>query len=242
MSSNGNAPLLELNEIEAAYGDFQALFNITLKVNRGEIVTLIGANGAGKTTTLRVISGLLRANKGAVNFDGHDISRLPVHEIVALGITHVPEGRQLFPYMTVEEHLALGAYSKRTRPRMAELMDLQYSFFPRLHERRKQMAGTLSGGEQQMVAIARGLMSDPKLLLLDEPSLGLAPKLVSEVFDKIRGIQLMGITVMVVEQNVVDGLSVSQRGYVVENGAIILEGPSHDLLNNPQVRAAYLGL
>ena len=242
MSSNGNTPLLELNEIEAAYGDFQALFNITLKVNRGEIVTLIGANGAGKTTTLRVISGLLRANKGAVKFEGKDISRLPVHQIVALGITHVPEGRQLFPYMTVEEHLSLGAYSKRTRPRMAELMDLQYAFFPRLQERRKQLAGTLSGGEQQMVAIARGLMSDPKLLLLDEPSLGLAPKLVSEVFDKIRGIQLMGITVMVVEQNVVDGLSVSQRGYVVENGAIILEGPSHDLLNNPQVRAAYLGL
>ncbi len=242
MSDASPTPLLEMNEVEASYGDFQALFNITLQVQRGEIVTLIGANGAGKTTTLRVISGLLRPKKGTVKFDGQDISRTPVHEIVARGITHVPEGRQLFPYMTVEEHLRLGAYTHRTRGRTAELLDLQYAFFPRLSERRKQMAGTLSGGEQQMLAIARGLMSDPKLLLLDEPSLGLAPKLVDEVFDKIRAIKLMGVTVMVVEQNVVDGLSVSSRGYVVENGAVILQGPSSDLLNNEQVRAAYLGL
>ncbi len=242
MSDNGSTPLLEVTEVEASYGDFQALFNITLQVYKGEIVTLIGANGAGKTTTLRVISGLLRPKKGTVKFEGRDISKTPVHEIVARGITHVPEGRQLFPYMTVEEHLALGAYTDRTRPRLAELLELQYGFFPRLSERRKQMAGTLSGGEQQMLAIARGLMSDPKLLLLDEPSLGLAPKLVDEVFDKIRAIKLMGVTVMVVEQNVVDGLSVSSRGYVVENGAIILQGKSSDLLNNAQVRAAYLGL
>jgi len=242
MSANGNARLLEVTEVEAAYGDFQALFNITLHVNRGEIVTLIGANGAGKTTALRVISGLLRAKRGSVIFEGEEITRTPVHEIVARGITHVPEGRQLFPYMTVEEHLILGAYTKRTRSKIRPLLDLQYAFFPRLHERRKQVAGTLSGGEQQMLAIARGMMSDPKLLLLDEPSLGLAPKLVEEVFGKIRGIREMGITVMVVEQNVVDGLSVSQRGYVVENGAIILEGPSPDLLQNSQVRAAYLGL
>ena len=242
MSANGNTPLLELTEVEAAYGDFQALFNITLTVNRGEIVTLIGANGAGKTTTLRVISGLLRAKKGAVSFDGQDISRTPAHEIVARGISHVPEGRQLFPYMTVEEHLALGAYIQRTRPRIPQLMEEQFAMFPILKERRKQMAGTLSGGEQQMVAIARGLMSEPKLLLLDEPSLGLAPKLVEEVFQKIRQIGEKGVTVMVVEQNVVDGLSVSMRGYVVENGAVILQGPSEELLNNKQVRAAYLGL
>ena len=242
MSANGNTPLLELTEVEASYGDFQALFNITLTVHRGEIVTLIGANGAGKTTTLRVISGLLRAKKGAVSFDGQDISRTPAHEIVARGISHVPEGRQLFPYMTVEEHLALGAYIQRTRPRIPQLMEEQYAMFPILKERRKQMAGTLSGGEQQMVAIARGLMSEPKLLLLDEPSLGLAPKLVEDVFQKIRQIGEKGVTVMVVEQNVVDGLSVSQRGYVVENGAVILQGPSDDLLNNAQVRAAYLGL
>ncbi|MFI5087514.1 MAG: ABC transporter ATP-binding protein [Terriglobales bacterium] len=242
MSANGNTPLLQLTEVEAAYGDFQALFNITLTVNRGEIVTLIGANGAGKTTTLRVISGLLRATKGAISFDGQNISKTPAHEIVARGISHVPEGRQLFPYMTVEEHLALGAYIQRTRPRIPQLMEEQFAMFPILKERRKQMAGTLSGGEQQMVAIARGLMSEPKLLLLDEPSLGLAPKLVEEVFQKILQIGKKGVTVMVVEQNVVDGLSVSKRGYVVENGAVILQGPSDELLNNAQVRAAYLGL
>jgi branched-chain amino acid transport system ATP-binding protein len=242
MSANGNMPLLEMNQVEAAYGDFQALFNITLNVNRGEIVTLIGANGAGKTTTLRVISGLLRARNGAVNFEGQDIRRTPAHEIVARGISHVPEGRQLFPYMTVEEHLVLGAYIDRTRPKIPQLLEEQYAMFPRLKERRKQSAGTLSGGEQQMVAIARGLMSEPKLLLLDEPSLGLAPKLVEEVFQKIRQIGEMGVTVLIVEQNVVDGLSVSTRGYVVENGAIMLQGASNDLLNNEQVRAAYLGL
>ena len=242
MSANGDTPLLQLTEIEAAYGDFQALFNITLTVNRGEIVTLIGANGAGKTTTLRVISGLLRATKGAISFDGQDIAKTPAHEIVARGISHVPEGRQLFPYMTVEEHLALGAYIQRTRPRIPQLMEEQFAMFPILKERRRQMAGTLSGGEQQMVAIARGLMSEPKLLLLDEPSLGLAPKLVEEVFQKIRQIGEKGVTVMVVEQNVVDGLSVSKRGYVVENGAVILQGSAEELLNNEQVRAAYLGL
>jgi len=241
MSANGNA-LLTMQDVQASYGDFQALFNITLQVNRGEIVTLIGANGAGKTTTLRVVSGLLRAKKGSITFDGKDISRTPAHEIVALGISHVPEGRQLFPYMTVEEHLILGAYIDRTRPRIPQLLDEQYAMFPRLKERRKQLAGTLSGGEQQMVAIARGLMSEPKLLLLDEPSLGLAPKLVEEVFQKVQQIGEKGVTVMVVEQNVVDGLSVSARGYVVENGAVIMHGPSHDLLNNEHIRAAYLGL
>jgi branched-chain amino acid transport system ATP-binding protein len=242
MSANGNTPLLQLSDVQAAYGDFQALFNITLEVNRGEIVTLIGANGAGKTTTLRVISGLLRPKAGTVKFSGQEIARTPVHEIVALGISHVPEGRQLFPYMTVEEHLVLGAYIERTRGRIPQLLDEQYALFPRLKERRRQMAGTLSGGEQQMLALARGLMSEPKLLLLDEPSLGLAPKLVEEVFQKVRKIGEMGVTVMVVEQNVVDGLSVSSRGYVVENGAVILQGPSQELLNNAQVRAAYLGL
>ena len=241
MSANGNE-LLQMNEVEASYGDFQALFNITLKVSRGEIVTLIGANGAGKTTTLRVISGLLRAKKGSITFDGQNISRTPAHEIVARGISHVPEGRQLFPYMTVEEHLVLGAYIDRTRPRIPQLLEEQYAMFPRLKERRRQPAGTLSGGEQQMVAIARGLMSEPKLLLLDEPSLGLAPKLVEEVFAKVRQIGEKGVTVMVVEQNVVDGLSVSTRGYVVENGAVILQGPSAELLSNENIRAAYLGL
>ncbi|HVP52490.1 MAG TPA: ABC transporter ATP-binding protein [Terriglobales bacterium] len=237
-------PLLVLDDVQAAYGDFQALFNITLLVNAGEIVTLVGANGAGKTTTLRVISGLLHPKKGTVRFNGRDISRTPPHEIVEVGISHVPEGRQLFPYMTVEENLALGGYIDRARPRLKESMEEQFAFFPRLQERRKQLAGTLSGGEQQMVAIARGLMNQPELLLLDEPSLGLAPKIVEEVFDKIQEIGKRGVTVLIVEQNVVDGLSISDRGYVVENGAVELGiGTSaQELLSNERLRSAYLGL
>jgi len=237
-------PLLVMDDVQAAYGDFQALFNITLHVNEGEIVTLVGANGAGKTTTLRVISGLLQAKKGTVRFNGQDISRTPPHRIVELGISHVPEGRQLFPHMTVEENLALGSYIGRARPRLKQSMEEQFAFFPRLKERRKQLAGTLSGGEQQMVAIARGLMNQPRLLLLDEPSLGLAPKIVEEVFEKIQEIGKRGLTVLIVEQNVVDGLSISNRGYVVENGAIELGiGTSaQELLSNERLRSAYLGL
>ena len=242
MTANGETPLLELTNVAAAYGDFQALFNITLSVHSGEIVTLIGANGAGKTTTLRVISGLLHCTGGSVKFQGKEISRTPAHEIVALGISHVPEGRQLFPYMSVEEHLILGAYIERARPKIPQLLEEQYKLFPLLRERRKQLAGTLSGGEQQMVAIARGLMAEPKLLLLDEPSLGLAPKIVEEVFQKVQRIGEMGVTVLIVEQNVVDGLSVSNRGFVVENGNIILQGMAGELISNPHIRAAYLGV
>jgi branched-chain amino acid transport system ATP-binding protein len=236
--------LLVLDDVQAAYGDFQALFNITLRVDEGEIVTLVGANGAGKTTTLRVISGLLHPTKGTVRFHGQDISRTPPHEIVELGISHVPEGRALFPHMTVEENLSLGGYIDRARPRIKDSMEEQFAFFPRLKERRKQLAGTLSGGEQQMVAIARGLMNQPKLLLLDEPSLGLAPKIVEEVFQKVQEIGKRGLTVLIVEQNVVDGLAISNRGYVVENGAVELGiGTSaQELLNNERLRSAYLGL
>lgn len=237
-----SAVLLSLDDVRACYGDFQALFNITLEIRAGEIVTLIGANGAGKTTTLRVISGLLRSQHGKLEFEGQDISRLPPHEIVIRGVSHVPEGRQLFPHMSVEENLALGAYIGRVRPRLKELMEEQFEFFPRLKERRGQLAGTLSGGEQQMVAIARGLMAAPKLLLLDEPSLGLAPKIVEEVFAKVQQIGKSGVTVLIVEQNVVDGLSISDRGYVVENGEITLQGTPKELLGNEQIRAAYLGL
>jgi branched-chain amino acid transport system ATP-binding protein len=237
-----SAALLSMDDVRASYGDFQALFNITLEIRAGEIVTLIGANGAGKTTTLRVISGLLRSQHGKLRFDGQDISKLPPHEIVIRGVSHVPEGRQLFPHMSVEENLALGAYIERVRPRLKESMEEQFELFPRLKERRMQLAGTLSGGEQQMVAIARGLMAAPKLLLLDEPSLGLAPKIVEEVFAKIQQIGKSGVTVLIVEQNVVDGLSISDRGYVVENGEITLQGTPKELLSNEQIRAAYLGL
>jgi branched-chain amino acid transport system ATP-binding protein len=231
-----------MDDVRASYGDFQALFNITLEIRAGEIVTLIGANGAGKTTTLRVISGLLRSQHGQLRFDGQDISKLPPHEIVVRGVSHVPEGRQLFPHMSVEENLALGAYIGRVRPKLKDLVEEQFELFPRLKERRRQLAGTLSGGEQQMVALARGLMAAPKLLLLDEPSLGLSPKIVEEVFAKVQQIGKSGVTVLIVEQNVVDGLSISDRGYVVENGEVTLQGTPKELLGNEQIRAAYLGL
>jgi len=237
-----NAPLLRLDDVRASYGDLQALFGITFEVKAGEIVTLIGANGAGKTTTLRVISGLLKSRQGKVYFDGQDISKLPPHEIVMRGVSHVPEGRQLFPFMSVEENLALGAYIPRQRPGIKQAIEEQLELFPILKERRKQLAGTLSGGEQQMVAVARGLMAAPKLLLLDEPSLGLAPKIVEEVFTKVQQIGKSGVTVLIVEQNVVDGLSISDRGYVVENGEVTLQGSPKELLGNEQIRAAYLGL
>lgn len=245
MTTNGNspaAPLLELQSVTAFYGDLQALFGISLRIQAGEIVTLIGANGAGKTTILRVISGLKRAAQGALRFEGQDVSRVPAHDMVARGISHVPEGRQVFPFLTVRENLSLGAYTPRARPQMKRLLEEQLTLFPRLAERMNQMAGTLSGGEQQMVAIARGLMAQPKLLLLDEPSLGLAPKVVEEVFEKIREVRSKGITMLIVEQNVVSGLSIADRGYVVQHGAVILEDTAKNLLTNEMVRAAYLGL
>jgi branched-chain amino acid transport system ATP-binding protein len=242
VSETGSEPLLALAAVQAGYGDFQALFDITLNVTAGSVVTLIGANGAGKSTTLRVISGMLRPSAGAVRFRGQDIAGVKAHEMVERGISHVPEGRQLFPYMSVEENLALGAYVSRSRARIAELMAEQFELFPKLKERRKQIAGTLSGGEQQMVAIARGLMAQPSLLLLDEPSLGLAPIVVEEVFERIRRVARGGVTVLLVEQNVVDGLALADFGYVVENGAVVLSGPPRELLANERVRAAYLGL
>jgi branched-chain amino acid transport system ATP-binding protein len=236
------APLLQLTSIRAGYGDFEALFDINLEVRAGEIVTLIGANGAGKTTTLRVISGAVRAISGTVRFDGRDITALPTHAMPELGISHVPEARQLFPFMTVEENLDLGAYNRRSRARARENRDELLALFPRLQERRRQLAGTLSGGEQQMVAIARGLMAAPRLLLLDEPSLGLAPKVTEEVFARVQDIRKRGVTVLLVEQNVVDGLGISDRGYVVEHGRVVMSGAANDLLRDEKVRAAYLGL
>jgi branched-chain amino acid transport system ATP-binding protein len=235
-------PLLRLSGIRAGYGDLQALFDISLEVHRGEIVTLIGANGAGKTTTLRVISGSVRATAGTVQLDGYEITRFPVHAMPERGISHVPEGRQLFPFMTVEENLDLGAYNRRSRSRARATLDDALELFPRLKERRRQLAGTLSGGEQQMVAIARGLMASPRLLLLDEPSLGLSPKVTEEVFARIQDIGKRGVTVLIVEQNVVDGLGISDRGYVIENGRVVMQGAAKDLLHDDKIRAAYLGL
>jgi branched-chain amino acid transport system ATP-binding protein len=241
-SGNSAAALLEVENVTAFYGDLQALFGISLRIQASEIVTLIGANGAGKTTILRVISGLKHPAQGALRFGGEDVSRVPAHDMVAHGISHVPEGRQVFPFLTVRENLSLGAYTPRARPQMKRLLEEQLALFPRLAERMNQLAGTLSGGEQQMVAIARGLMAQPKLLLLDEPSLGLAPKVVEEVFEKIQEVRTKGITMLIVEQNVVSGLSIADRGYVVQNGAVILEETAKNLLTNEMVRAAYLGL
>ena len=241
-NSATSAPLLQLENITAYYGDLQALFGVSLRVFPGEIVTLIGANGAGKTTTLRVISGIKRPSAGSLRFAGQDVSRVPAHRMVELGISHVPEGRQVFPFMTVRENLSLGAYTPRSRRHMKESMQEQLELFPRLAERMNQLAGTLSGGEQQMVAIARGLMARPKLLLLDEPSLGLAPKVVDEVFEKIQEVRNTGITMLIVEQNVVSGLSISDRGYVIQHGSVLMEDTAKNLLGNEMVRTAYLGI
>jgi branched-chain amino acid transport system ATP-binding protein len=241
-TGDGSAPLLQLENVTAYYGDLQALFGVSLRVFPGEIVTLIGANGAGKTSTLRVISGIKKLAVGSLRFAGQDVSRVPAHRMVELGISHVPEGRQVFPFMTVRENLSLGAYSPRSRAHMKESMQEQLALFPRLAERMNQLAGTLSGGEQQMVAIARGLMARPKLLLLDEPSLGLAPKVVDEVFEKIQEVRNTGITMLIVEQNVVSGLSISDRGYVIQHGSVLMEDTAKNLLGNEMVRAAYLGI
>jgi len=241
-NATSSAPLLQLENVTAHYGDLQALFGISLRVFPSEIVTLIGANGAGKTTTLRVISGLKPPTQGSVRFGGEDVSSVPAHRIVARGISHVPEGRQVFPFLTVRENLSLGAYTPRARAHMKESLQEQLALFPRLAERMNQLAGTLSGGEQQMVAIARGLMARPTLLLLDEPSLGLAPKVVDEVFEKIQEIRNTGITMLIVEQNVVSGLSISDRGYVIQHGSVLMEDTAQNLLGNEMVRAAYLGI
>ena len=242
-ATGAGSHLLELENVTAHYGDLQALFGITLRVEPSEIVTLIGANGAGKTTLLRVISGMRPASRGLLRFDGADVSRgVPAHEMVARGVSHVLEGRQMFPFLTVRENLSLGAYTPRARAQWKQSLQEQLTLFPRLGERLDQLAGTLSGGEQQMVAIARGLMARPKLLLLDEPSLGLAPKVVDEVFEKIQEVRHTGITILIVEQNVVSGLSISDRGYVVQNGTVLLEDSARNLLSNEMVRAAYLGL
>jgi branched-chain amino acid transport system ATP-binding protein len=233
-------PMLLLTDVNTYYGNIHALQGVDLEVGSGEIVTLIGSNGAGKTTTLKTISGMLNPRRGSVSFEGKDISRTPAHELVRQGIGHAPEGRRIFARMTVLENLQMGAFTRDQKtigPDIDRVMDL----FPRLRERTHQLGGTLSGGEQQMLAIGRALMSEPRLLLLDEPSLGLAPILVQQVFEKIKEINGQGTTVLLVEQNALQALSIAHRGYVLQTGNVVLTGPAGDLIKNEMVRKAYLG-
>lgn len=235
-------PVLTVSHLEVCYGAISALGDISFSIEAGQIATLIGANGAGKTTTLRCISGLLRAKSGTITFKGEDIGKLPPHQIVARGLCHVPEGRMIFGNLTVDENLAMGAYLQHDRHRIANSREYVFSIFPRLKERLTQAAGTLSGGEQQMLAIGRALMGDPKLLLLDEPSLGIAPKLISTIFEKIVEINRNhGVTILLVEQNAKLALEVSSHAYVLETGRIAMQGESKQLRANPQLKATYLG-
>jgi branched-chain amino acid transport system ATP-binding protein len=233
--------LLDLENVHVHYGAIHALKGVTIAVEPGQIVTLVGANGAGKSTTLRAISGLLRPSQGAIRFQGKPLAGCPAHEIVGLGISHVPEGRIVFANLSVEDNLELGAYLRKDRAGIAADRKKIYAIFPRLEERRRQASGTLSGGEQQMLAIGRALMARPKLLLMDEPSLGLAPILVREIFRVIREIREQGMTIVLVEQNARMALSVADRGYVLETGVVCLADRADALLQNPEVQAAYLG-
>ena len=234
--------MLTLHEVTSGYGRTTILHGISAEVRAGEVVTIVGANGAGKTTTLRTIAGLLRPSGGRITFEGEDISRLTPHEVVARGITLIPEGRQLFPFMTVRDNLRMGAYTPHARGREKQTMDEVLDLFPRVRERLEQQAGSLSGGEQQMVAIARGMMARPKLLMFDEPSLGLAPIIVAQVFAVVEQIVATGVTVLIVEQNVVRTLSIADRGYVLENGEIVMCDSGAALLRDDHVRRAYLGI
>lgn len=233
--------LLEVKDLEVYYGVICALKGISFEVNEGEIVTLIGANGAGKTTTMQSVVGLIPSRSGNVVFDGNDITKTPCHKIVHLGMTQVPEGRRVFQELTVYENLLMGAYSNKSNATFKDDLERIYTLFPRLAERKNQIAGTLSGGEQQMLAMGRALMSKPKLLMLDEPSMGLSPLLVDQVFDIIKSINKDGTTVLLVEQNAGKSLAISDRGYVLENGSIVLSGTGKELMESEEVKKAYLG-
>ncbi|ADQ40880.1 ABC transporter related protein [Caldicellulosiruptor acetigenus I77R1B] len=233
--------MLKVNEIDVFYGAIQALFSVSLEVKKGEIVTLIGANGAGKSTLLKTISGLIRPRSGTILFEDIDITKKSSMEIVKLGISHVPEGRRVFPEMTVLENLELGAFLRKDKQGIKKDLELVFERFPRLYERKNQLAGTLSGGEQQMLAIGRALMSRPKLLLLDEPSMGLAPILVTEIFKIIKEINSQGTTILLIEQNANMALSIADRAYVIETGKIVLSGDAKEIAANPEVKKAYLG-
>jgi branched-chain amino acid transport system ATP-binding protein len=234
--------LLEIDKIDAFYGDVQVIFELSLRVEKGEVVSIIGGNGASKSTLLRVISGLMQPTAGRISFQGTDIHNEPPENIVTHGIVHVPEGRRLFPLMSVKDNLLVGAYNKRARVDVEKTLKEVYQLLPRLAERENQTAMTLSGGEQQMVAIGRGLMSKPHLLMLDEPSLGLAPILIKDIFETVRKIADQGTTVLMVEQDVRHSLSLSDRGYVLEHGRVVMEGKASDLIDDPHIRTAYLGM
>lgn len=234
--------LVEINDINVSYGDVQVLHEVTLEVREGEIVTIVGANGAGKSTLLKTIAGILRSTRGEIQFLGERIDHLHPHQIVEKGLVRIPEGRKIFPSLSVLENLELGSYLPKAKAKRSESLEKVFSLFPVLKERSKQVAGTLSGGEQQMLAIGRGLMSLPRLLMLDEPSLGLAPLLVREIFRTVREINKEGTTILMVEQNVFNALDMAHEGYVLENGRIVLRGKSRDLLGNEHIKESYLGV
>lgn len=233
--------MLEIKDIEVYYGMIQAIKGISFEVNEGEIIALIGANGAGKTTTLQTITGLISPKKGQITFEGQDITHVPAHKIVSMGMAHVPEGRRVFAQLSVLDNLKLGAFTRKSKEETEETLLRVYKRFPRLEERKNQMAGTLSGGEQQMLAMGRALMSHPKIILMDEPSMGLSPIFVNEIFDIIQEVSKGGTTVLLVEQNAKKALSIADRGYVLETGRIVLEGDAKELMNNDRVKKAYLG-
>ena len=233
--------LLTIENLEVFYGVINAIKGISFEVNEGEIIALIGANGAGKTTILNTITGLVPAKSGSIKFEDKDLLKTPAHKIVSMGIAHVPEGRRIFQQLTVFETLKLGAYTRKAKKEIADTLELVYERFPRLKERRTQIAGTLSGGEQQMLAMGRALMSHPKIILMDEPSMGLSPLYVTEIFDIIRSVNESGTTVLLVEQNAKKALSIANRAYVLETGKIVLSGDAHELMNNDSVKKAYLG-
>jgi branched-chain amino acid transport system ATP-binding protein len=234
--------MLEVKSVDVFYGDVQVLWDVSFSVQKGEIVALIGANGSGKTTSLNTVSSILKPKKGSVTYEGQPLHTRAPYDLVGLGIAHVPEARRLFPEMTVKENLLLGALSPEAKKARPEMIEKVYGIFPRLKEREKQAAGTMSGGEQQMCAIGRGLMSKPRLLMLDEPSLGLSPILVTDIFRVIQEVHDAGVTVLLVEQNVFKSLAIADRAYVLENGRIVLEGKGKDLLNDEHVKKAYLGV
>ncbi|MCE5242528.1 MAG: ABC transporter ATP-binding protein [Desulfobacteraceae bacterium] len=234
--------MLRVEHVNAGYGDIQVLWDVSFHVAPNEIVVLVGANGAGKSTIMRTISSLIRPVAGSILFEDARLDKIPAHKVIEVGVAHVPEARQLFPEMTVTENLELGSFTPKAKARRKETMEWVFELFPRLKERHKQLAGTMSGGEQQMCAIARGLMSRPKMLLFDEPSLGLSPLLTKEIFRLVKRIREQGVTVLMVEQNVKQTLAICDRGYVLENGRIVLEGKGEDLLENDQVKQAFLGI